>query len=119
MDKTAYLKENGINVDEALNYMGDFETFNEILVDFYNGIDSQFAELEGFKNAGDLPNYAIAVHALKSNCRSLGVTSFAETAYNHEMESKAGNMAYVNDNFINLQQAKDNFKNVISKYLSL
>ncbi len=119
MDKTAFLKENGINVDEALNYMGDFDTFNEILIDFYNGIDNQFAELEGFKNASDLTNYAIAVHALKSNCRSLGVTSFAEIAYNHEMQSKAGNLAYVNDNFKDLEQARDSFKNLISKYLSL
>ena len=119
MDKTSFLKENGINVDEALNYMGDFETFNEILIDFYNGIDNQFSELENFKNAGDLANYAIAVHALKSNCRSLGVTSFAEVAYNHEMESKAGNLSYVNDNFKDLQQARDNFKNIIAKYLSL
>ena len=119
MDKKNYLIQNGIDVDKALEYMGDFETFNEILLDFYNGIDNQLNELENFKNSSDLSNYAIAVHALKSNYRSLGATDFAEVAYQHEMESKASNLEYVNAHFSDLVVSKDNFKRIVSEYINL
>ena len=117
--KRNYLMQNGIDVDKALEYMGDFETFNEILLDFYNGIDNQISELEKFKELKDLSNYAIAVHALKSNYRSFGASEFAEVAYQHEIESKASNLDYVNAHFSDLVISKDKFKKIISEYLNL
>lgn len=118
-NKKMFLIQNGIDVDKALEYMGDFETFNEILIDFYNGIDSQIEQLENFKNIKDLSNYAIAVHALKSNYRSLGATNYAEIAYQHEMESKASNIEYVNAHFSDLVVSKNSFKDIVSKYMEL
>jgi hypothetical protein len=38
-----------------------------------------------------MPNYAILVHALKSNCRTLGISFYMDVAYRHELESKANN----------------------------
>lgn len=119
MDKKNFLIQNGIDVDKALEYMGDFETFNEILLDFYNGIDEQLKELENFKDMKDLSNYAIAVHALKSNYRSLGASGFAEVAYQHEMESKSSNLDYIVAHFTDLIVSKDSFKKIISEYLNL
>lgn len=115
--KIDFLKQNGIDYDTALNYMGDFETYNEILVDFYNGIDDQLLELQNSIN--DMSNYSILVHALKSNFRSLGMTKYAEIAYQHELESKALNNDFVSSNFNSLIEAKDSFKQLVSKYMGL
>jgi len=117
-EKMIYLKENGIDVDTALTYLGDMETFDEILRDFIDGLDNQLQQLEDTKNSGDISNYAILVHALKSNCRSLGIVKFADLAYQHEMESKAGNAEFVNRNFNDLVMEKDKVKEVAEKYFN-
>ena len=118
-DKVLFLKQNGIDVDTALTYLGDMETFDEILKDFYDGLDNQMSELEQTKNNNDMPNYAILVHALKSNCRSLGITDFASLAYEEEMQSKAGNSAFINEHYPKLAAKKEETKIVIGKYLGI
>lgn len=118
-DKVLFLKQNGIDVDTALNYLQDMETFDEILKDFYDGLDNQIAELDQTKKNNDMPNYAILVHALKSNCRSLGITDFASLAYEEEMQSKAGNSMFINEHFPSLVAKKEEVKQVISKYLGI
>ena len=118
-DKVLFLKQSGIDVDTALTYLGDMETFDEILKDFYDGLDNQMAELEQTKKNNDMPNYAILVHALKSNCRSLGITNFAALAYEEEMKSKEGNSMFINEHFPKLVEEKEKTKEVISKYLGI
>ena len=116
-NKVEFLKSNGVDIDAALSYLGDMETFDEIIKDFYDGMDGQLVELENFKNNSDMPNYAIAVHALKSNCRTLGIVPFAQIAYDHEMKSKENDVNYVNEHFSDLIQAKDKWKQIINTYL--
>ena len=45
-DKEKYLTDNGFNLEQALSYLGDMETFDEILRYFYNEMDNQMAEIE-------------------------------------------------------------------------
>lgn len=118
-NKINYLKENGFDYETALNYMGDYDTFNEILIDFYNGIDEQLKELENCKNSNDITNYAILVHALKSNYRSLGISKYAAVAYTHELESKSGNFNFINEHFNELIDNKNEFKSIVDKYLNI
>jgi HPt (histidine-containing phosphotransfer) domain-containing protein len=110
-NKVEFLKSNGVDIDASLSYLG------EIIKDFYDGMDGQLVELENFKNNSDMPNYAIAVHALKSNCRTLGIVPFAQIAYDHEMKSKENDVNYVNEHFSDLIQAKDKWKQIINTYL--
>lgn len=112
--KINFLKQNEIDVDSAISYMGDYETYNEILLDFYNGLDEQLKGIDAARN--DMPNYAILVHALKSNARCLGITSLSEVCYQHEMESKANNINYVNENYINIVNGVNKVKEIISNY---
>ena len=56
-----------------------------------------------YKNSGDMPNYAILVHSIKSDSKYLGFTHLAELAYNHEMKSKENDVEYVNANFEELE----------------
>lgn len=118
-NKMEFLKQNGMDMDSALSYLGDYETIDEIIRDFYDGLDDQLKQLEDLKNSGDMTNYAIYVHALKSNYRSLGLKSYAEGAYQHEMQSKSNNIEYVRENFINLINDKEKIKKVIEEYKNL
>ena len=118
-NKMEFLKQHGMDMESALSYLGDYETIDEIVKDFYDGLDEQLKQLEDLKNSADMTNYAIYVHALKSNYRSLGLKAYAETAYEHEMQSKANNAQYVNDNFLNLINDKEKIKKVIEEYKGL
>ena len=117
MKNVEFLKQNGFDIETAMGYLGDMETFDEILKDFYDGLDEQLTELENVKT--DMTNYAILVHALKSNCRTLGITFYMDVAYKHELESKADNRAFVEENFAELISLKEKTKKIIEEYLGL
>ena len=117
--KIDFLIQNGVDANKGISNMMDIETYNEIMDDFYNGLDEELAKINNFKNMGDMPNYAILVHALKSNCRSLGITEFAGVAYQHELKSKENDSEFVNEHFNDLIIAKEKWKQIIANYLSL
>lgn len=113
-NQKAFLISKGIDLDNAINYTGDLETYHEILLDFYDNIDNQFNDIKNSIN--DLPNYAILVHALKSNARTLGIKFLADEAYNHEMASKANDANYCISNLSKLEQAVNDTKVLIENY---
>lgn len=117
-EKEKYLSDNGVDFEQALSYLGDMETFDEILKDFYDGMDNQMAEIEKCKNENDMKNYSILVHALKSNCRSLGIIPFADVAYQHEIAGKDNNTDYVEQHYTELVNTKEKYKKIISNYLN-
>lgn len=112
MNKEDYLKNNGVDLDKSLEYLGDLDMYNETLNEFLNLIDSKVKELTDYKNNNDIANYAILAHSIKSDARYLGFTSLAEIALNHEMQGKSNNADFINLDF-------DNFKNEIEKYVSI
>lgn len=114
-----YLKSMGVDVDTAIANMIDLETYNEMLDEFYNGIEEELAKIDNFKNQGDMPNYAILVHAMKSNARSFGFMKLGEIAYSHEMASKAGDVNYVNEQYNVFLNAVKEVQDIITKYKSM
>ena len=94
-----FLRSKGVDIDKSLELFGDMETYNLTLNDFLGAISEKIENLEKYKEANDMPNYAILVHSLKSDAKYFGFTKLAEIAYEHEMKSKANNMYYVFDHF--------------------
>ena len=66
-----------------------------------------------------MPNYAILVHALKSNARSFGFNDLGEIAYEHEMKSKANDVNYVNEHYDELLKKINETINIIKQYKEL
>ena len=92
------LKKFGFNIDKALELLGDIETYNEILEDFYNELDEKMESLRQYKDTNDMENYAILVHSLKGECKYLGMDDFADMCYEHQLKSENNNQKYINDN---------------------
>lgn len=97
-----FLKEKGFDIDAGLSFLGDENTYKEILLEFKNGFVNQMNEIRTKYEQKDIDNYSILVHALKSNCRTLGINSLADLAYNHEMKSKEHDIDYLNNNITEL-----------------
>lgn len=112
-----FLRSKGVDIDKSLELFGDMETYNLTLNDFLGAISEKIENLEKFKEANDMPNYAILVHSLKSDAKYFGFTKLAEIAYEHEMKSKANNMYYVFDHFDELINEVNNVLTIVGEYL--
>ncbi len=106
-----------INVNAALELLGDMETYNETLEDFLSEIDQKVSDLEAYRSEGDMANYAILVHSLKSDSKYLGFMNLADLAYNHEVASKENNVQYVNSNYDFLIQELNRVLEVVREYM--
>ena len=97
--KRNFLIQNGVDVDKGIENTMDFETYNELLLDFCNTFPQDVNKFNAYKAASDMVNYEIIVHALKSNCRTLGFMSTGEMFYQHELASKQNDINYVNEHY--------------------
>lgn len=111
------LEANGVNIGGSLELLGDMETYDKILQDYLDGEPNKIADLTKYKEVGDMANYAILVHSLKSDAKYLGFTRLAEMAYEHEMESKENNLYFVTDNFAALMEECKRISNLVKQYL--
>ena len=66
-----------------------------------------------------MTNYAILVHALKSDSKYLGFTALADISYKHELKSKESDINYINDNFDELMNELKRIIELIKKYLKI
>ena len=98
-----YLRENGVDLDKALELLGDIEMYNMTIGDFLNEVETKWQSIIEYKNANDMENYAIEVHSLKSDAKYLGFMSLAENSYKHELKSKDNDLSFINDNFGQLE----------------
>ena len=117
MKDKSFLESKGVNVNKALELFGDMETYNDTLKTFLAEIEKKLQDLSNFKATGDMANYAIQVHSLKSDARYFGFEDLGEMAYQHEMESKANNIYYVTEHFDELMSLARSKVNIAKEYM--
>ena len=118
MKDTNLLTNNGVNLQASLELFGDMEIYEETLQDFLDGVGHKVDSIKRFKENGDMANYAILVHSLKSDARYLGFTKLAELAYDHELQSKANNLYNVTDHFDELMQETQRIVALVKQYMN-
>lgn len=118
MKNTEILKNNGVNLDSALELLGDLSFYDETLEQFLEENKTRLPNITKFRQEGNMPEYAILVHALKSDSKYLGFTDLADIAYTHEMASKAGDINKVNQEFANLVNTYNRYAKIAFEYLT-
>ena len=111
------LTSNGVNVEKALELFGDMDMYDATMSDFLEIVDQKLSNLRKYRETGDMPNYAIEVHSLKSDARYLGFVSLADLAYQFELKSKANDLMFVYDNYKTLLDEAHRVINLSKKYL--
>lgn len=114
---TEILTANGVDIQKGLELLGDMEMYNDTLRDFLDESATRLPKIQEYAANGDMPNYAILVHAMKSDSKYLGFNKLAEMSYQHELESKAGNNTFVNENLAALLEEATRIQNVVKTYL--
>ncbi len=113
-----YLEDNGCDFNHALELLGDVSMYNSTVGDFLEEIDDKWKRIVEYKNSGDMENYSIDVHSLKSDCKYLGFMKLADIAYQHELKSKDKDISFVNSNFNELEDEYNRVVKVIRNYHS-
>ena len=115
-NKRNFLMQNGVDVNKGIENTMDEETYNELLIDFANTFPVDVNKFNEYKVAGDMVNYEIIVHALKSNCRTLGFLNTGEMFYQHELASKQNDINYVNEHYNELITEVRRVYDILVKY---
>ncbi len=85
----APLQECGINVGSGLrNCAGDEAFYRSILLEYSRSAEEKKPKMRAFLEQGDLPNYGILVHSVKSTSATIGAEAASKLA--QELESAAG-----------------------------
>ncbi len=113
------LIENGANVKKALELFGDMETYDDTLSTFLSEVPDKLQKIKNYKEIGDMANYAIQVHSLKSDARYFGFEKLAEIAYEHELKSKENDMYFVTEHFDELMTEANRIVNLVKKYMGI
>lgn len=113
------LIDNGVNLEKSLELFGDMNTYNETLSDFLRDVEGKLSDIRKYKESGDMSNYCILVHSLKSDARYFGFEKLADIAYHHEMESKSNNMYYVSLHYDELEEEAKRIIEIVKMYLGV
>ncbi|WWR16970.1 ATP-binding protein [Lachnospiraceae bacterium JLR.KK008] len=112
--------EQGVSVRNGLKHShGDMEIYLELVRMFLRD-QNKIELLQQYLFEHNIKDYAIQVHSLKGNARTLGADDLADMAYEHEMHSKAGHEDYVTAHWEKLKQtwtiALETFQDIYEKY---
>lgn len=111
-----FLRDNGIDIDSAIEILGDIETVNEIMGDFLIEMDERLPLMEEYKNSNDMENYAILVHAIKGDSKYLGFTKLAELSLNHQVKAEEDDSSYIKDNYMELIDEINRIIGIVKEY---
>lgn len=114
---TNFLRNNGVDLDGALELLGDMEMYNETMEDFLTEQESRLPKIAEYKNSGDMENYAILVHAMKGDSKYLGFTRLSELSLDHQLKSQENDIDYVNSHYDELMAEADKVMNIVKEYL--
>lgn len=113
-----YLLENGVDLNSALELLGNISFYNQTLESYLEENKNRVHNIEKFREECNMPEYAILVHSLKSDAKYLGFTELADIAYEHEVAAKANDLETVNLRFKDLFDSINKFENIGLTYLS-
>ena len=117
MKDISILTDNGVDINAALELLGDLSFYDETLEAFLQENETRVPNIEKYKNERNMEDYAILVHALKSDSKYLGFMELADIAYQHEMASKANNVDVVYSKYVELVEKINKYTELAKKYL--
>lgn len=112
------LKNNGIDIDSALELLGDMEMYEETLNDFLEVSEDRMPLLEKYYQENNMKDYAIQVHAMKSDSNYLGFVTLAKMSLEHQLKSESDDSGYIKEHYHELKQEANRIIRLVKNYLN-
>ena len=95
--KSKIIHNTDLNIKEAegIELCGSEKLYYKLIVDFATSSMDNVCTIMKYLNTGDIKNYTILVHGLKSNAKVLGIKSLGNMFEDLEMNGKAENTTYL------------------------
>ena len=77
MRDVSILTDNGVDLNKALELLGDLSFYDETLEAFLEENKTRIPNIKKYKEELNMEDYAILVHALKSDSKYLGFVSLS------------------------------------------
>ena len=87
-----------LDVKTGLDNCGSTDGYLSVLSVFYRTGADKADEIEWFFNEGNIPDYTVKVHALKSSARIIGASGLSKLAEKLEEAGKIEDNAYIGEN---------------------
>ena len=81
MHDVSILTDNGVDLDSALEFLGDLSFYDETLEAFLEENKTRLKNIAKYKEKQNMADYAILVHALKSDAKYLGFKDLVINKY--------------------------------------
>ncbi len=91
--------------DGLKNFDGNEEVYRETLLLFAELWEEREEQLRTFLAEGNMKDYAILIHAVKGDAKTLGADALSELAYEQEQQAKEGDAEAVAGGFDHILQA--------------
>ncbi|MBQ1998799.1 MAG: response regulator, partial [Spirochaetales bacterium] len=98
---------------EAVENIGNYETYSKIVKTFYNTIEKNVTEIEAFYKQKEFKSYTISVHALKSSARIIGTKKLSLLAEKLEKAAKENDVSFIEENTNHLLILYKSYKNIL------
>lgn len=109
----------GVDVPSGIYYAGgNLESYEELLTVYARVTGATLEKMEAYALAGDLANYQILVHSLKSTSAGIGASALAAHAAQHEQKSAEGENEAVRSDLGSLVRETRALLAAIKLYLS-
>lgn len=107
-----------IDIPLGIKNSGSVDSYLSLLRIFYESLDKRVEEIEDFYKSGNLKDYTIKVHALKSSAKIIGAREFGAEAQQLENAGSSGNMDYIREHEDDFIAKCRSFKAPLSKVFS-
>ena len=103
----SHYQEYGINIEDGLSKMADNWKLYLDMIEMFIDRKGRQDQLKQFLTEQNAQDYRILVHALKGDAKMLGIARLGDLTYEHEKQSDAGNLAYVEEHWDELIECWD------------
>lgn len=111
------MKENQIDVEQAINLLQDEKTYEEMLTIFLEGIEQKTLEVKKYLKEKNMKEYAVLAHSIKSDSKYLGFTTLASLSLEQELRAKENDYDFIADNIDTFLEEINRIKKIVKKYL--
>lgn len=109
-----------LDVNEGLEYaLGKIPFYIETLNIYLDETTRNEQLMTEYLQAEDMKNYAVLVHALKSNSRLIGAMAMGDFAADMEQESKKDNLEYIKEHHDAMIELLNRTRDHVRKYMEM
>lgn len=87
-----------VDVEKGIGFCCDYDTYVEILELAAKSSKEKMSEITRYKAEGNIADYIVQVHALKSSLANIGAGALSAKAKALEFAGKDNDIAFINDN---------------------